>query len=192
MGGFRYLHIGTQVEINNHRVFDSALILAGDQKARLPAAVLARWKLNADLVTLSAGETGLGHQGSGDGLLGFAQAFLHAGGRAVCLSLWKVDDTARCLLLDRFYRNLLGKRDGLDKSMGKAAALAEAKRWLRDLSGEEAWRRLAILTQGVEGGPNARPPEQGGLGAPKTTEGTDRPFTHPRHWAGFILIGDPN
>jgi tetratricopeptide (TPR) repeat protein len=192
LGGFRYLHLAAQVEMNNHRVFESALILAGDQKDRLPAAVLAEWKLNADLVTLSAGEIGLGQHGSGDGLLGFAQAFLHAGSRAVCLSLWKVDDTARCLLLDRFYRNLLGKRDGLDKSMGKAAALAEAKRWLRELSGDEAWRRLATLTQGVEGGPNARPPEQAGLGAPKTTEGTDRPFTHPRHWAGFILIGDPN
>jgi hypothetical protein len=50
---------------------------------------------------------GPGRKG-GDGLLGFAQAFLAAGSRSVCLSLWTVDDTATALLMDRFYRNLLG------------------------------------------------------------------------------------
>ena len=35
--------------------------------------------------------------------------------RSVCLSLWKVDDTATYLLMSRFYENLLGKRDGLKR-----------------------------------------------------------------------------
>jgi CHAT domain-containing protein len=43
----------------------------------------------------------------------------------VCLSLWKVDDTATALLMQRFYQNLLSKRKGLQEPMGKAQALAE-------------------------------------------------------------------
>ena len=41
------------------------------------------------------------------------------------------------MLMERFYKNLLGKRVGLSKPMAKAAALAEAKAWLRSLSREE-------------------------------------------------------
>src|SRR5262249_11634918 len=117
---------------------------------RLTAAeVLEYWSLDAELVTLSACESGLGREGGGDGLLGFAQAFLLAGSRAVCLSLWQVDDTATALLMDRFYRNLLGKREDGAKAMGKAAALQEAKHWLRNLTAGEALQRLGALTQGV-------------------------------------------
>ena len=57
-------------------------------EGRLTAGeVLEYWKLDAELVTLSACESGLGRQGGGDGLLGFAQAFLMAGSRSVCLTL---------------------------------------------------------------------------------------------------------
>ena len=49
---------------------------------RLTASeVVEDWELNADLVTLSACESALGRPGGGDGLLGFAQAFLLAGSR---------------------------------------------------------------------------------------------------------------
>jgi CHAT domain-containing protein len=81
--------------------------------------------------------------------LGFAQAFLKAGSRAVCLSLWKVDDTATALLMTRFYQNLLGKRPGLEKPMPKAQALNEAKKWLRELSLEEAKQLAAGMVQDV-------------------------------------------
>src|SRR5205085_1937124 len=125
---FRYLHLATHGEVNDVKAFESVLILAQDTlpKDPLPRAgepfingqlsaneVLDFWELNADLVTLSACETALGRKGGGDGLLGFAQAFLTKGSRAVCLSLWKVDDAATALLMTRFYQNLLGKRPGL-------------------------------------------------------------------------------
>src|SRR5690349_17214589 len=57
------------------------------------------WKLDAELVTLSACETAVGRKGRGNGLLGFAQAFQLAGSRAVCLSLWEVDETATAVLM---------------------------------------------------------------------------------------------
>src|SRR5262249_34185084 len=103
------------------------------------------WDLDADLVVLSACESGLGKQAGGEGFLGFAQPLLTRGARSLVLSLWKVDDRATALLMARFYQNLLGKRPGLERPLGKAKALNEAKRWLRGLSSEEAGGELEAL-----------------------------------------------
>jgi CHAT domain-containing protein len=207
---FRYLHFATHGAGNDVQAFESALVLAQDTLPPdpLPRAgepfingqlsareVLDFWKLDADLVTLSACETAVGKDGGGDGMLGFAQAFLTAGARSVCLSLWKVDDTATALLMTRFYQNLLGKRPGLEKPLPKAVALHEAKQWLRSLSRGEAEKLTAALTQGVSRGdrgkgeklnlvvPSANPAQ------PEPAE--SKPFADPRYWAAFILIGDP-
>ena len=206
---YRYLHFATHGEGNNVRAFESALILAQDTLPKDPlpragepflngqlsaAEVLEFWKLDAELVTLSACETAVGRQGGGDGPLGFAQAFLTAGARSVCLSLWKVDDTATTLLMDRFYQNLLGKRPGLEKPMGKAGALAEAKNWLRNLPSDEALKLTADMTKGVVRGKGQKALPI--VAVPKTddpaTAKTFKPFDHTKYWAAFILIGDPN
>jgi CHAT domain-containing protein len=89
--------------------------------------ILRTWTLEADLVTLSACESGLGREAGGEGYVGFAQALFLAGARSVVLSLWKVDDRATALLMTRFYSNVLGMRVGLTGPLPKAVALAEAK-----------------------------------------------------------------
>jgi CHAT domain-containing protein/tetratricopeptide (TPR) repeat protein len=201
---FKYLHFATHGKANNFRSFDSALILSPPERipepranepwldGRLTAAeVLEYWKLDTELVTLSACESALGRPGGGDGLLGFAQAFLLAGSRSVCLTLWQVDDTATALLMDRFYRNLLGKRDDGSKPMGKAAALHEAKHWLRNLSASEALERLGTLTNGVVRGERPAREEMKPVPVPKDAGKDYKPYAHPRYWAAFILIGDP-
>ncbi len=205
---YRYIHLATHGEANDAKAFESALILAQDNLPQDPLVnlnrpegaqfidgkltaneVLAGWKLDAELVTLSACESALGRKGGGDGLLGFAQAFLLAGSRSVCLSLWKVDDAATALLMGRFYENLLGKRAGLTKPMPKAEALAEAKAWLRTLSAAEAATQMAGLTGGVARGIGrpALPP----LPTLPPVAAADKPYAHPKYWAAFILIGDP-
>lgn len=205
---FRYLHLATHGAANNVKAFQSVLILTQDRPAKeaIPqqgqpflngelsaGEVLEYWKLDAELVTLSACETALGRQGGGDGLLGFAQAFLVAGSRSVCLSLWKVDDTATALLMQRLYQNLLGRRPGLDKPMPKALALQEAKTWLRNLTVDEATKQTADLTKGVARG-KGQPelPLLPGLPKGSTIAKDSKPFAHPKYWAAFILIGDPN
>jgi tetratricopeptide (TPR) repeat protein len=199
---FRYLHFATHGQVNARIALESALILAQDQlpdpvdqilagkypyDGRLTAAETRRWKLDAELVTLSGCETGLGQRLGGEGYLGFAQALFTAGARSVVLSLWKVDDLSTALLMTRFYENLLGKRPDLAKPLPKAEALCEAKRWLRQLPPAECQRLARTLGPGYPRSapvkihkPLVRPGEQ------------DRPpYADPYYWAAFILLGDP-
>jgi tetratricopeptide (TPR) repeat protein len=205
LGQYRYIHLATHGEVDNTLPLRSAIILSRDAlpeplkqlEAGLPAfdgrlearEVLEQWHLNADLVTLSACQTALGKYERGEGFVGFAQALILVGSRSVCLSLWKVDDTATALLMHRFYANLLGKRDRLKGPMGKAASLREAKAWLRELSRDEALRVAAAVSQGVERGKGHKRlpllPE-----APAAAK-EDKPYAHPYYWAAFVLIGDP-
>jgi tetratricopeptide (TPR) repeat protein len=150
---FRVLHFATHGAIDPAVPLRSGLLLADDRlpdaeararagqkvyTGRLTAGALAGWDLDADLVVLSACDTGLGKDAGGEGFLGFSQVLFRAGARSLVLSLWEVDDAATALLMTRFYENLLGKREGLKGPMGRAEALREAKAWLRDLSRPEA------------------------------------------------------
>jgi CHAT domain-containing protein len=103
-----------------------------------------------------------------------------------------VDDTATAMLMDRFYSNLLSKREGLDNPMGKAAALDEAKKWLRNLTVDEAARRLGTITQRVPRGKNEPALKVLPLPVDGGRSREAKPFEHPRYWAAFILIGDPD
>jgi CHAT domain-containing protein len=208
LGKYRYVHLATHGEVNDVFPLRSAVILARDHlpdekrrtelllsgqpipDGRLDAEeALQRWNLHCDLVTLSACQTALGKYERGEGFVGFTQSLILCGARSVCLSLWKVDDTATALLMERFYQNLLGKREGLDKPMTKASALAEAKTWLRTLPREEALKHAASLSEGVSRGKGAAALQPLEVPAAKAD---DCPFAHPRYWAAFILTGDPN
>jgi tetratricopeptide (TPR) repeat protein len=206
LGTYRLLHLATHGKIDPDRPERSALLLARDRlpDARQRAeegkkvytgeltveAIRGGWRLDADLVVLSACETALGKSAGGEGVLGFAQAFLQAGARGVVLSRWKVHDTATALLMVRFYENLLGKRPGLKRPLGRAAALEEARAWLRSLPREEAERLAAAHAGGELRGSVGRPlpPLRAG---PAKLPGGDRPFAQPFYWAAFVLIGEP-
>ena len=158
--GYRYLHFATHGESDPRFAYRTALILAPDPDVSADAMALetdgtitaeqiARtWELDADLVVLSACESGLGRAAGGEGYLGFAQPLFARGARSLVLSQWKVDDDATALLMARFYRNLLGKREGLTAPMPKAEALAEAKQWLRGAGPAEVGAALATLPRG--------------------------------------------
>ncbi len=76
--------------------------------------------LPADLVTLSACETALGEEVRGEGFIGLARGFLHAGARAVVASLWKVHDRATAELMKAFYVGVLQLGLPHDKALARA------------------------------------------------------------------------
>jgi CHAT domain-containing protein len=188
---YRFLHFATHGQADPTIAMNSALFLAPDpDRSAAPLAletdgritagqIVNTWDLDADLVVLSACQTGLGRYAGGEGYLGFAQALFTKGARTMVLSLWEVEDRPTQLLMERFYQNLLGKRADLTGPMPKAAALAEAKQWLRNLTSVE----LASLRRSD---PRERP-NKATIPAP-----VHRNYEHPYYWAGFILIGDPN
>jgi len=63
-------------------------------------------KLTAEIVTLSACETGLNKIFAGDEILGLARGFLSAGASSLVLSLWTVNDEATTILMKNFYEQL--------------------------------------------------------------------------------------
>jgi CHAT domain-containing protein len=92
----------------------------GKDSGLLQFADILELKLDADLVVLSACETGLGQLRDGEGIVGITRAFFYAGASAAVVSLWKVQDQSTSVFMERFYRNL-------KQGKSKAEALREAK-----------------------------------------------------------------
>ena len=76
-------------------------------------------KLNSDLVTLSACQTGLGQFIRGEGIEGINRAFFYAGASSVLMSLWAVNDQATYQLMERFYMHLRSS-ESITNSLRKA------------------------------------------------------------------------
>jgi CHAT domain-containing protein len=77
-------------------------------------------KLHAEMVVLSACNTGSGRITRAEGVASLGTAFLAAGASSVTVSLWKVEDKSTSILMQEFYQNLLS-------GMSKDAALAAAR-----------------------------------------------------------------
>lgn len=141
--------------------------------------------LNCELVTLSACDTSAGTE-IGDSVVSLSWGFFHAGAESVLVSLWKVDDFATLLFMDRFYALWT-------EGAPKAEALADARRYLAQSPPAENRLRLAELGVVAEQGGNRS--AQDGFprpGAdPESRETLARyDFRSPRYWAAFVLFGD--
>ena len=88
-------------------------------------------QLSADMVVLSACETGVGELQKGEGIISMARGFSYAGAKSIITTLWSVNDEVAPPIMKAFYQHL---KDGLTKD----AALREAKRdYLNDFSGQD-------------------------------------------------------
>lgn len=123
----RVVHFICHGQADNADPLGSALLLApvGKDAGMLTAGeVLMNWNLRADLVMLSACETGLGVTRRYEGVYSLGRAFLVAGSRSVGVSLWKVSDASTAALMEAFYKQYA-------KGVPKDTALREAQRTLR-------------------------------------------------------------
>jgi CHAT domain-containing protein/tetratricopeptide (TPR) repeat protein len=158
----------------------SGLVLAGANRApdrgTLSAQEASALDLRgAELVVLSACDTGLGKVAAGEGVLGLQRAFQMAGARTVVASLWKVNDAATSLLMEEFYTNL----------------------WQKKLSKLEALRKaqLTVLKNPALVRKRAEELAKAGLRAPEDAEplpkaGPAEARSHPALWAAFVSYGD--
>jgi CHAT domain-containing protein len=112
----RFIHFATHGLLDERFPLNSALVLAipdkvaeGKENGLLQAwEIFEQMRLDADLVTLSACNTGLGQELKGEGLIGLTRAFQYAGARSILASLWSVDDFRTMQLMKRFYTELHG------------------------------------------------------------------------------------
>jgi len=132
---YRLVHFSTHGYVNEARPRFSGLVLS--QSPTEPSAIpdsqsedgvlsayeIFNLRLKADLVVLSACETGLGKEVRGEGLMSLTRAFMYAGTPSVVVSLWNVSDESAADLMVRFYRHL--KTPGISKSQALRRAQLE-------------------------------------------------------------------
>lgn len=124
LGTARRIHFATHGVMSERQPQYSGLVLTLDEDPQedglLQVYEIFNLKLNADLVVLSACETGLGKEVKGEGIIGLTRAFLYAGTPSVVVSLWPVVDRSTARLMAKFYEELNQRPD-------KAEALRRAK-----------------------------------------------------------------
>jgi CHAT domain-containing protein/Tfp pilus assembly protein PilF len=124
------VHFATHATLDERFPLNSAVVLSipekfeeGKENGLLQAwEIFEQVRLDADLVVLSACESGLGKEMGGEGLIGLTRAFQYAGARSVMASLWKISDRTTAELMVRFYKHL---KDGLPKDEALRAAQME-------------------------------------------------------------------
>ncbi|MEP6946866.1 MAG: CHAT domain-containing protein, partial [Acidobacteriota bacterium] len=110
---YRYVHFATHGFLDTETPGLSALVLSTvdaygkPQNGFLRANDIYNMKLPAELVVLSACQTGLGKEVKGEGLIGLTRGFMYAGAKRVVVSLWSVNDKATSDLMTNFYRGML-------------------------------------------------------------------------------------
>jgi CHAT domain-containing protein len=136
-GQYRILHFATHGLLNSRHPELSGIVLSlVDDQGRsrdgfLRLHEIYNLRLGADLVVLSACQSGLGKEVRGEGLVGLTRGFMYAGAPRVVTSLWQVDDKATSELMRRFYRHMLGRK------LPAAAALRAAQ---VEMLGQRDWR----------------------------------------------------
>jgi len=110
---YKIIHFATHGLIDDNNPARSSIVLSLGNNTEevgedgfLQMREIFNLKLNSDLVTLSACQTGLGKFFKGEGIESLNRAFFYAGASSVLMSLWPTNDQASCQLMARFYTHL--------------------------------------------------------------------------------------
>ncbi|MDT7042285.1 CHAT domain-containing protein [Candidatus Nitronereus thalassa] len=133
------IHLASHGEFDEvNPLFSSLWLSSSDPKNRkLTVNEVFGLEINADLVTLSACQTGLGKLNAGE-LIGLNRAFIYAGTHALVSALWRVDDLSTSVLMKHFYRNYV--------TMNKAKSLRQAQLMVkRDFPHPSYWAGFNLV-----------------------------------------------
>jgi CHAT domain-containing protein len=134
---FRIVHFATHAMLDRHRPELSGIVLSMvDERGRardgfLHLEDIYNLRLPAELVVLSACNTGLGKDVRGEGLVGLTRGFMYAGTARVVATAWRVDDEATAALMKAFYIRMFSG------GLSPAAALREAQ---LEIAADRRWR----------------------------------------------------
>jgi CHAT domain-containing protein len=126
LSDYKVVHLATHGFLDPERPELSSLIFSRYDQTGNPIDESIRMhdiysmKLNADLVVLSACQTGTGKEIKGEGVMGLNTAFLQSGARSVVSTLWQVEDNAANELMKEFYAKMVG--EGMSPSAALRAA----------------------------------------------------------------------
>jgi CHAT domain-containing protein len=148
-GQYKILHLATHAIVDDRYPALSRLMFSDAtdtlEDGSLFIYELYNLKLNAELVTLSACNTGIGKLHRGEGLMSLGRGFMYAGCPNVVMSLWPVSDQSTAKLMDLFY-------NGLKKGENKDEALRNAKLSLLNSADPQAsnpyfWAAFTLVGQ---------------------------------------------
>ncbi|MEZ4866942.1 MAG: CHAT domain-containing tetratricopeptide repeat protein [Caldilineaceae bacterium] len=196
------LHFSCHGEFDPDSPLESLLYI-GPNETLTGQEIMDNLRLNCNLVTLSACESGLNKVQRGDELYGLLRAFMYAGAPAIIATLWRVDERSTLIFAEKFYALI-------QQGKAYATALKAAQLYLKNLTRRAA---LEILTQHMAQTGTAdkqallrqadhylksvtsQTIHQNGQTAtadPLHEAGDDdKIFADPKFWAPFVLIGDP-
>jgi len=121
---YRILALVTHAEMNDQKPMYSRIVFAqgigGEEDGYLHTYEIYNMEIAADLVVLTACQTGVGKLEKGEGAMSLARAFSYAGCPSIVMSLWPIDDQQTQVLMDKFYGYL-------EEGVGKSTALHRAK-----------------------------------------------------------------
>jgi tetratricopeptide (TPR) repeat protein len=134
---FRILHFATHGFVNDANPELSGIVLSlvdkqgKDIRGYLRLGDLFNLDYPADLIVLSACETGLGKEIQGEGLVGLTRGLMYAGAERLVVSLWQVDDKGTAVFMQEFYKQMLIE----GKPANEALRATQLKMWK-----QEKWR----------------------------------------------------
>ena len=145
---FRILHFATHGFVNDANPELSGIVLSlvdkqgKDIRGYLRLGDLFNLDYPADLIVLSACETGLGKEIQGEGLVGLTRGLMYAGGERLVVSLWQISDEGTAVFMQEFYKQML--QEG--KSPNEALRATQLKMWSQDKwRNPNYWAAFAFL-----------------------------------------------
>ena len=145
LGQFRIIHIAAHGIASAQFPDRAALVLGEDSTKRddglLQAREIRNLHLNADLVTLSACDTGTGRLQGEEGIASLERAFFYAGARSVLASLWTTSDVYTTTLMRHFYHHLA---EGQDEGRALQQAKLELIEQFRDQAAPLFWAGFTL------------------------------------------------
>lgn len=113
---YQYIHFATHGLVDSENPQFTALVLSLiDKEGKeingfLTLNEIFNLRFDAEMITLSACQTALGKEVSGEGLIGLTHAFMHAGTKRLVVSLWNTNDQATAELMVKFYREIFNSK----------------------------------------------------------------------------------